>query len=267
MADIAVIVKNNVQVIGNLSAPKSLIFIHGFGTDQSSWSQITPPFLADHKIVLFDNVGAGQSASAAFVQHRYLGLDRYAQDLLDICHALQLNQAVLIGHSVGGMIGALAATQEPDFFSKLVLMSSSPRYLNDEGYHGGFTQADLQQTYSAVIGNFTKWVDAFAPMAVNNPQDPQMARHFAAALRKIPPEHALTVLCSILQSDHRADLARIRIPTLIMQSRGDFFVPPEVAHYLHRHITGSELAWIDAQGHFPQLSAPQVVIEALHRFV
>ena len=258
--------RNHVCIVGDTQAAQTLVFVHGFGTDQSTWDKIVPAFSGSHRIVLLDNVGAGQSDPGAFVQHRYLSLPPYADDLLEVCAALELRDAVVIGHSAGGMIAALSAMDRPEHFAQLVLIGASPCYLDSaDGYVGGFSQDTLQQTYRAVMSNFMGWIQDFSPIAVNAPDQPEIAEHFAATLRRIPPEHALTVLCSILQSDHRADLARLRTPTLVIQSSEDFFVPQAVAEYLHRHIAHSQLAQIEARGHFPHLTAPAQVIEAIRR--
>lgn len=261
--------RHSVQELGSPQADRTLVLVHGFGTDQTSWDALLPTLAPTWRILRFDNAGAGAADPAAFVQHRYLGLQRYAEDLLAICAAYELKGVCLVGHSAGAMICALASLAEPQRFSRLVMLSASPRYLDDEaqGYVGGFSQEDLKQTYQAVLANYHDWVGCFAPQAMNAPDQPALAECFARALRRIPPEHALTVLCSILQSDHRQDIQRISVPTLLVHARDDHFVSPEVAHYLHSHIPGSRLAFIDAQGHFPHMSAPQQVAQALRDFL
>ena len=175
--------------------------------------------------------------------------------------------AVLVGHSAGATIALLASLERPEIVSKLVLIAASPRYLDAEGYRGGFTDADLQQTYSAVLSSFTEWVEGFTPAAMNTPERPELARHFAEALRRIPPQRALTVLCSILQSDYRAEVAKVTVPTLLIHGREDVFVPDEVARYLQERIAGSRLVTVNARGHFPHLVVPEEVVAAIRGFV
>lgn len=261
-----VLARHAVRVVGRADAGRALVFVHGFGTDQSSWQGLVPAFEEGWRIVLLDNAGAGRSDPAAFVQSRYLGLRQYALDLGEVLDALGVRGAVVVGHSVGAMMALLASLERPELVSKLVLIAASPRYLDAEGYRGGFTPADLQQTYSAVIGNFGGWVDGFSPLAMNTPDRPELARHFADALRLIPPQRALTVLCSILQSDHRADVGKVAVPTLLLHAREDVFVPDEVAAYLHGKIAGSRLVTVNARGHFPHLVAPDEVVAAIHEF-
>jgi len=255
MSRAAVCARHNVHWAGPTSAKRTLVLIHGFGTDRTSWDAIVPELARTHRVLMFDNMGAGASDPAAFVQHRYLTLDRYAADVLEILRAHSVHNACLIGHSAGAMMGVLAAIAEPQRVERLVLISASPRYLNDGTYVGGFTEADVSRLYRAVMHNFSDWVEQFAPLAVNRPDKPEVARYFAKTLGRIPPERVLTVLCSILQSDHRAVLERITQPVLILHTRDDYFVPEGVAQYLNQHIANSQRVTIEARGHFPHLCA------------
>lgn len=259
--------RNNVTVTGRLDAPHTLVFVHGFGTDQNVWQGVQTAFAQRYRMVLLDNVGAGRSAPEAFRQHRYLNLRTYVSDLLEVCDALALQGATLVGHSVGGMICALAAVARPQMFERLVLIGASPRYLNDAAYHGGFSQDDLAAVYRAVTQDYDNWAHQFAAAAMANPDQPDLARAFASAIRTTPKDRALTVLCSIFQSDHRAELAGLTLPTLLIQSREDFAVPLAVAQFLHRQIRGSTLQVINATGHLPHVSAPAEVVVAMRAFL
>ena len=243
-----------------------MVFVHGFGTDQTAWRDVVPAFCSDYRILLLDNAGAGRSAPEAFVQHRYLALRTYAADLAEVCAAAGVQDAVLVGHSVGAMICTLAANEHPTLAAKLVLVGASPRYLDEPGYRGGFSEQDLQAIYGAVAAGYDEWADHYARAAMD-PGRPELAQHFASTLKQVPADHALTVLCSIFQSDLRTELRHVKLPTLIVQARNDVAVPLEVAEYLHRSIPGSTLRVIEAAGHLPHVSAPTVVVAAMAEFL
>jgi sigma-B regulation protein RsbQ len=258
--------RNNVRVLGRQDASRTLVFVHGFGTHQGAWRDVAAAFDHDCRIVLLDNVGAGGADPAAFVQHRYLGLDQYVRDLLEVCEALELRDAVFVGHSVGAMLCVLAAIERPDVVAQLVLLGASPRFRDAPGYRGGFSDADVAAIYRTMAADYAEWADRFAPAMMGTPDHPQFATRFARELKSIPADRALTVLCAVLQSDHRAALPRISQPTLIVQPREDGAVPREVAEFLQREIAGSELVVIDATGHLPHVTAPQAVVAALRGF-
>jgi sigma-B regulation protein RsbQ len=259
--------KNNVTITGNQNSDETLIFVHGFGNDQTSWGNIFPDFSAAFRIVLIDNAGAGKSDPDAFVPNQYQNMEKYADDLLGICDALDLKNAVIVGHSAGGMITALAGIRAPMHFAKVVLMGTSPRYLNDEGYFGGLTNADIRDIYYAIQHNHSEWSINFSKAAMQNADKPHLAENFAKTIRDIPKDRVLTILHSILQTDYRQEIQKLNIPTLIIQSQNDIFVPMEVAEFLHQKITGSKLEVISASGHLPHISAPEKVISAISKFL
>ena len=140
--------KNNVKLLGRIDAEQTLMFVHGFGTDQRVWDTVIRPFLADYRIVLYDHIGAGDSSQEAYSPYRYESLDGYVDDLLNIHSALDNRDTVLCGHSMGALVGIKAVFNSPDAFSRLVLIGCSPCYINNADYFGGFEQADLDVMYS-----------------------------------------------------------------------------------------------------------------------
>jgi sigma-B regulation protein RsbQ len=104
--------RNNVRVAG-APAGRPMVLVHGFGCDQHMWRQVVPHFADDHRIVLLDLVGAGRSDLSAYDPARHGSLDGYADDVLEVCRALDLTDVVLVGHSVSAMIAVLAANREP----------------------------------------------------------------------------------------------------------------------------------------------------------
>jgi len=261
--------KNNVSIEGNLESNETLIFAHGFGTDQTAWDEVKQAFQDDYRLVLYDNVGGGKSDPNAYSQKKYNTIHSYADDLLAIIAALELEDVTVIAHSVSSMITLLAAIREPQHFKKLVFVGASPRYLNDEqaGYTGGFTQPALDNMYEAMTNNYYAWVSGFSSAAMGNPEHPELGESFARTLREIRPDIALAVSKVIFESDLREELHKLQKPTLLVQANDDIAVPQEVALYLQQHIEGSKLIQVNATGHFPHISAPQEVISSIKSFI
>lgn len=264
------LIRNNVTVAGNLTAAKSMVFVNGLGYDQSFWKFVTPSFAGEYRLITFDHVGSVQSNQSYFRknQFRYLHVSAYATDFLEICAALDLKRdTIVVGHSIGALTGLLASIQMPSMIDKLILLGASPRYMDDEDYPGGFSKGDVDATNQALVTDFHAWSEQLAAGAMATPDRPALVRSFANMLKRVPQEMMLTILCSALQTDQRNDLARVSVPTLIIQSKKDCFVPLEVAEYIRAHIPSSELTVIDAEGHFPHVSAPAEVISAIKRFI
>ena len=257
--------RNNVHVSGRGATP--LLFAHGFGCDQNMWRFVSPAFEATHKVVLFDYVGAGQSDLSAYSKSRYSSLRGYADDVLDVCRALDLSGVVFVGHSVSAMIGILAAIREPERFAKLVLVGPSPRYIDDDGYLGGFKRGDIEGLLDALDSNYLGWSTSMAPVIMGNPDRPELGSELANSFCRTDPDIARQFARVTFLSDNRADLERLRIPSLILQCSQDVIAPAAVGDYLHRHLAGSTLVQMKATGHCPNLSAPAETIGAIKAFV
>ena len=261
--------RNRVSVTGKPDAEQTIIFVNGIGTVQGDWAQVANAFETTCRVVRFDHVGSVPASFEAFRsnQLRYLNAAGYARDFLDLCAALNLpDKPVVIGHSLGAMVAVLAAVQEPSLFSRLILIGASPRYLNDDAYHGGFSREQIESIYAAIGTDYLAWTQTFANAAMG-PDGGDQVRRFAKSLARIPNDMMLTVLCSVLQADHRAVLSKLTVPTRIIQAENDFFVPRVVAEYMQAHIAGSELHVIKAEGHLLPLTAPDLLVESIQHYL
>jgi sigma-B regulation protein RsbQ len=258
--------RNNVKLSGRPDGP-TMLFAHGFGCDQHMWRFVAPAFEADHRVVLFDHVGAGESDASAYDPARYGTLDGYAEDVVEICRELDVTDAIFVGHSVSSMIGVLAAAKAPGRIGRLVLVGPSPRYIDADGYTGGFSRADIEELLESLDSNFLGWSSAMAPVIMGNPDRPELGEELTASFCRTDPEIASRFARVTFMSDNRADLARVGVPTLVLQCSEDAIAPRAVGEYVHREIAGSELVLLSATGHCPNLSAPAETIDAIRAFV
>ncbi|XP_042493687.1 probable esterase KAI2 [Macadamia integrifolia] len=257
---------HNVRVLG--SGERIIVLGHGFGTDQSVWKHLIPHLVEDHRVILYDNMGAGPTNPEYFDFDRYSTLEGYAYDVLAILEELQVESCIFVGHSVSAIVGALASITRPDLFSKIVMISASPRYLNDVDYYGGFEQEDLDQLFEAMRSNYKAWCAGFAPLAVGGDMDSVAVQEFSRTLFNMRPDIALSVAQTIFQSDMRQFLSLVTVPCHIVQSMKDLAVPVVVSEYLHTHFGGHSIVEVMASdGHLPQLSSPDIVIPVLLRHI
>lgn len=262
-------IKNNVHIVGNGNADKTIVFGNGFGTDQNAFQQMLPVYGENYRIVLYDNIGGGNADPSVYDPVRYNSLHAYASDLIAILEEHELKNVIFIGHSVSGTIGLLASIKRPELFEKLILLAASSRYLNDEttGYIGGFDQQSLDELYSMMKNNYHAWASGFAALAMSNPENPMLAAKFAGTLEALRPDIALMVAKVIFQSDYREELEKVNHPVLVVQSRDDIAVPMEASEYLHENIKGSKYLVVNATGHLPHVSAPVEIINAINTFI
>jgi sigma-B regulation protein RsbQ len=260
------LVRNNVSVSGRADGPP-LVLAHGFGCDQGMWRYVAPAFEESHRVVLFDHVGAGRSDLAAYDPVRYSSLQGYAQDVVEVLEALALPPAVFVGHSVSAMIGVLAAADRPELFDRLVLVGPSPRYIDDEGYRGGFGQDEIDELLETMDGNYLGWAQHIAPVIMGAPERPELGEELSGSFCRTDPLIAKQFARTTFLSDNRADLARVRTPALVVQCRQDVIAPEEVGRYVHEHLDGSRLTLLEATGHCPNLSAPDELVAAVRGYL
>jgi sigma-B regulation protein RsbQ len=258
--------RNNVVEHGIADAP-AMVFAHGFGCDQNMWRHIWPAFADDHRVVLFDYVGFGGSDVSAYDPDRYSSLEGYAEDVLEIARELELRDVVFVGHSVSSMIGVLAAAAEPERFARLVLVGPSPRYIDDDGYVGGFSRADIEELLESLDSNYLGWSAAMAPVIMGNEDRPQLGEELTNSFCRADPAIAKQFARATFLSDNRADLRRVRAPALVLQCAQDVIAPQAVGEYVSRELPAGELVLLDATGHCPNLSAPEETVAAIERFL
>ena len=258
--------RNNVRVVGREDG-QPVMFSHGFGCDQAMWRHVTPAFESDHRVVLFDHVGAGRSDLSAYSFEKYSSLDGYADDVLEICHELDLTDVVFVGHSVSAMIGVLAAAREPDRFSKLVLVAPSPRYIDDGGYIGGFSREDVEELLESLDSNYLGWSQAMAPVIMGMPDRPELGQELTNSFCRTDPEIARHFARVTFLSDNREDLGRVAVPSLVLQCSRDVIAPAGVGEYVSRTMPNSRLVQLSATGHCPNLSAPDETVRAIMAFL
>jgi sigma-B regulation protein RsbQ len=262
----SVLTRSNVTVSGLSTSSNVLVFLHGLGSDQTSWHHLAAAFERHYRVVLLDLVGAGKSDTAAYEYTKYASLSAHADDLLAVLRELNLHDVVFVGHSVGAMIGVLAAIKEPRRFGRLVLLAPSPRFVNDAGYVGGFEQKDIQELLAAMEANYYGWSEAIAPV-MTDANRPEIVLELTNSFFHTQPAIAQHFARVTFYSDHRAELPSLTTPALILQCAHDVIAPMAVGTYLHENLVDSQLIVIDTPGHSAHLTAPGEVIREIEHFL
>lgn len=260
--------RNNVHVKG-AADQQILLYAHGFGCSQAMWSAITPAFEQQACQVLFDFVGSGQSEINNYSFSRYATLDGYAEDILEICDALNLTRNVIfIGHSVSCSIGILAANRRPGLFSKMVLLGPSPCFLNfPPDYLGGFDKADLEGLLELMEQNYLGWASYLGPVVAGAGNDPAISGQLSESFCSTDPVVTRHFARATFFADNRADFAKLQVPSLILQHREDALASVTVGEYVHQQLKNSQLQVLNVTGHAAHMTNPDLVIDAIRRYI
>ena len=266
------IVTNDIQKRHHLTihgnGEQHIILIHGFASSQEAWSWITPAFEADYTLILLDLVGSGKSDKMAYQSERYQSLMGYVDDLIELCDTFQFKDLIVIGHSVGGLLGLLLANQRPDLVRQVQVIGASPRYLNDlPAYFGGFERENVDQILEMMELNYAGWASYLAPVALPISEGQVQTDYIQASFLSSDPKITYEFLKITLLVDYRDLLKEVQTDTVILQCSEDSFVPIEVAEYMAQEIQNSQLHVLSAKGHYPHVSHPEETIAAIKHYL
>lgn len=258
-------IRNNVCLAGD--GPATLVFVHGYGCDQTMWRSLAPAFSSQYRTLSFDLVGSGESDRSAYDRGKYGTLHGYAADLLELMDAFVTGPAIVVGHSIGATIGMLATIAAPGRFAGQVMVGPSPCFLNDGAYVGGFSPTEMDQLLLLMDTHFSDWANYLAPAIMGAPDQPELGRALARSFCRNDPAIARHFARTAFLSDHRADVPKTNVPALVLQCSDDLIVPRDVGDWLLANLPDATLHVVDNVGHCPHISAPGVSARAIHTFV
>lgn len=261
-----VMVRNNVTVVGE--GGETVMLAHGFGCDQRVWQYLLALLKERYTLVLFDYVGSGRSQLAAFDKSRYATLEGYAQDVIEIIEALDLDRVHFVGHSVSATIGQLAALKAPERFVSQLMICPSPCFLNKPpDYHGGFERADLEELLALMERNYIGWAHYLAPLVMGPESAEKLVGELSESFCSTDPVVARVFAKATFFADYRELLPRVTHPALLLQSQVDSLANPEVGRYMHAHMSNSTLRELPSVGHCIHMTDPEVVAQEIHTWL
>ena len=257
--------RNNVNISGH--GDRTLVFVHGYGCDQNMWRFVAPHFQGSNRIVLYDLTGMGRSDITAYDFAAYRSLHRHAEDLAKILDHLDLTNCVLIGHSVGATIASLATLICPERIAGMAMVAPSPFFMNDRNYNGGFERETLNGLVALMDENFYGWTDQVAPLIAGQPSDGKVSEELTKSFCRTDPTISKHFGRVTFLSDHRDDMKRVETRTIVIQCAHDTLAPVAIGEWLSENMQNTKLKIIDATGHCPHLSHPELTMDALEEYL
>ncbi len=231
--------------------PAGLV-VDGGGGGRHGWGPIGQALAqAGHDALAVDLPGYG--LSPAIRPYDLAGLAAAVQRQID---ELGQGPAVLVGHSMGGMVAQEVAARAPSCVAALVLAGTSPAFGKPDGdWQRGFV-ASRCAPLDAGIGMAGLAAQLVPTMVASGLAGDRLAA--AVALMSAVPEATYRdAVAALVAFDRRADLARLAVPTLVATGEHDRTAPPLVAQRMAERIAGARLAIVPGAGHLLPIEAPQ----------
>jgi 3-oxoadipate enol-lactonase len=235
----------HVEIEGAEKGPV-LMLSNSLGTDLSMWERQLPAFAKHFRVVRYDRRGHGKSG----VTPGPYSMEQLGRDALAIMDGLELDKVHWCGLSMGGMEGQWLGANAPARIGKLVLANTSSYYAVKDPWNErlkAIRQGGIEAVADRVLAMwFTK--DFFQ-------REPQTVARFRAMMVSTPLDGYIACGEAVRDMDHRALLARITRPTLVIAGRYDNATPLDVGEFIRSRIPGAQLTIIDA-AHISNVEQP-----------
>jgi pimeloyl-ACP methyl ester carboxylesterase len=237
------------------SGEPPFVFVHGWCCDRTFFAPQFDHFRHSYAVTTYDLRGCGESARP---EDGY-DIPTLADDLAWLCEELDLVQPVVVGHSLGGMIGIELAATRPSVPRAVIAVDPGPIDMLPEA------RADFEQLLVTLEGDGGEagrrdYVEGMF-LATD---DPARSHRIVETMCAVPLPVAAAVIRGVLSWDGPAALAECEAPLLVLRSRPGGSNDPArllaLKPELHVGITVGA-------GHFHQLEAPEQVIAMMERFV
>ena len=236
-----------------------LVLLHSLLSDRTAFDRIAPRLAAERTIWLVNLPGFGQSAPAGPGLEQFA--DRIAEELPK--HGLTA-KADLLGNGFGGFVSVALAARHGAMFDKLMFVDTGAA-IPPEGKGAFAMMAEKVETggMEAVLATALQRMFPDDFLAAH----PEIAEERKASLRAADPKHFAAACRALAQFDHRAEIAAIRNPSLVVVGLLDTATPPALSYALAKGIPGAKLVELAHCGHSPHIQDPDAFWQTLKPFL
>lgn len=249
----------HVEVVGK---GHPLVMIHGWGMHSGVWQSLVKLLSKKYMLYLVDLPGMGQSRSVE-PYHLY----RLAEEVAEVIPGI----SDILGWSLGGLVAQRLAINQPERVKKLVLVGSTPCFVNKPGWVAGIQRDFFTDFSQSLDEDYKKTIIKFLTLQCMKSKD---ARDTIKQLRNsfdkkpTPTQKTLKdALHILLETDLREENVKIHKPTLLVHGDRDTLAPVQAAHWMMNNMPKSVLRVMAGAAHAPFLSHSEQFIEALDQFL
>lgn len=234
---------------------KTFLFINSLGTDFRIWDDVADIVKEHANILLYDKRGHGLSDVITNTK----GLNDFAEDAVALLKYLQIDQCIVIGVSVGGMIAQIIAAGFPQLVEKLVLCDTRHKIGNEQGWNERIGKVKQHGIQFISEGVMQKWFS-------ENFRNTDKVKGYKNMLER-SPELGYIQTCEAIRDANLQSIAeKIKIPTLCIVGSEDGSTPPADVKDLANIIEGSVYIVLQGSGHIPGIDNPEALAKLIIDF-
>lgn len=253
----------------------TLVFLHGWTASVREWLPFASELAENHRVVSWDARGHG---AHQYHEESDISLPAMADDLEAMLDHLQIEDAVLVGHSMGALTSWEYLRRSGDKRLRgLCIVDQSPKLITDDKWQHGIYSDFCKKVNSAFIHRLTEnFAEAVLELIAfgknqrsreNYEQNSRGFQQMRAYLQKQPDELLTRCWDSITQQDYRDVVSSIKLPTLLIYGDESQFYSAELQQWVNKSIEGSELHIYEQSDHSPHLWHKERFIYDLNRFI
>jgi 3-oxoadipate enol-lactonase len=238
-----------------------LVLLHGVGADGRMFAPLTERLVDSARPIVWNLPGYGGKPLDGPLT--FPGLAAALSGDLDDEGA---TPAVVLGHSIGGMLALEFGTTFPERASALILSATTPAFGSRDGaFQREFLKARLAPLDAG--RTMAEVAPQFAPGLIGSGAAPEAAPMAARLMADLPEATFRAGLSCLVTFDRRGDLAKIRVPTLLIAGEEDTNAPLKTMTRMAEAIPGARLEVLPRIGHLAPLECPDRYADIVRRFL
>jgi len=248
----------HIEVLGR---GQDLVLLHGWGMHGGVWNTVKAQLTTNFRLHIMDLPGFGNSAS----------IEPFTLSHLVETIAAQVPEKIaLCGWSLGGQVALQWALERPQQIEKLVLVSATPRFIQEAGWDKGIALEVFRQFADGVTADYEPAITRFLSLQAQGGEDArdtirELKQYFFQ--RPAPDKQALQAgLQILLNADFRNCSADIGVPTCVLHGDRDRIAPAAAGEWL-AHRLSAEFHVCKNASHAPFLSHPAWFVELVTEFL
>lgn len=240
-----------------------LLLLHGWGLHGGVFDTVAPKLAKHFRVTRVDLPGHGLSRDTPMPAT----LTDVARLVLD---SVPMGAAWL-GWSLGGMVAQRAALDAPRNIRGLILCNTTPRFTTAADWPHAMPPAQLQEFAAGLVADYRETLQHFLSLQVRGDEAAREAlRELREAVfaRGEPDAASLATGLTLLRdSDLRAGLKDMKLPTLLIAGGYDRITPPGASVAMAEHIPGAKLLLMEKSAHAPFISHAEAFMGAVLDFM